>query len=235
MHPTEIIAMNESEAAPPCHDTRIDFFDRLARQWDSSEQDPAETIRQVERRAELLDLRPGEQLLEVGCGTGQLTGWLAERVHPGRVTAVDFSPEMIRKAAAKGIGADFRRADACNDDLGNAEYDAVLCFHSFPHFRDKAAALRNLARSLKPGGRLIVMHLNRRDEINEYHRGVGGAVGGDLLPDNQHFRQWLAEAGFAPPEIRDDENGFCLRTRLSLSATAGVKGQCLPTPKREVR
>ncbi len=207
--------MNTSTSTPSDADARIAFFDRLAAGWDHSEQDPAETIRQMERRAGQLGLRAGDRLLEVGCGTGQLTAWLAERVRPGRVTAVDFSPEMLRKAAAKGIDAEFRAADACRDDLGQAEYDVALCFHSFPHFRDQPAALRNLARCLKSGGRLIVMHLNGRDEINEFHRGVGGEIGGDLLPDDDCWREWLAAAGFSPPEINDAADGFFLQSRRS--------------------
>ena len=129
------------------------------------------------------------------------------------MTAIDFSPEMLRKAAAKGIDAEFSAADACGDDLGRAEFDAALCFHSFPHFRDQPAALRNLARCLKPGGRLIVMHLRGRDEINDFHRGVGGEIGGDLLPDDDRWREWLAAAGFDPPEISDGETGFFLQAR----------------------
>ncbi|MBN1393824.1 MAG: class I SAM-dependent methyltransferase [Pirellulales bacterium] len=197
-------------------DARIGFFDRLAHDWDGSEQDPVETVVQVERRAARLELRGGERLLEVGCGTGQLTGWLVERVAPGRVTAVDFSPEMLRKASEKGIGAEFRLIDVCGDELGRAEFDVALCFHSFPHFRDKPAALRNLARALKPRGRLMVMHLDRRDEINEFHRGVGGAIGDDLLPDDDLWREWLAEAGFDPPEISDGGDGFFLLARRGI-------------------
>ena len=68
---------------PPAADARIAFFDRLAAEWDHSEQDPADTIRQMERHAAQLGLRAGDRLLEVGCGTGQLTAWLVDRVRPG--------------------------------------------------------------------------------------------------------------------------------------------------------
>lgn len=169
----------------------------------------------MKRRAGQLDLRTGDCVLEVGCGTGQLTEWLVDRVRPGRVTALDFSPEMLRKAAAKGIDAAFRPADVCRDDLGRAEFDVALCFHSFPHFRDQPAALRNLARCLKPRGRLIVMHLHGRDEINAFHRGVGGEIGDDLLPRDAQWRDWLKAAGFDPPEISDGADGFFLQARIA--------------------
>ncbi len=60
----------------------------------------------------------GNALIEVGCGTGQLTRWLADRVRPGRVVAIDFSPRMIEKASAAG-GGEFRVADE------QVELDAV--------------------------------------------------------------------------------------------------------------
>jgi SAM-dependent methyltransferase len=191
-------------------DPRIAFFDHLAANWDDGEQDSADTLRRLEELAELLALRPGENLLEVGCGTGQLTGWLAHRVRPGRVVAIDFSPEMIQKASAKG-GGEFRVADVCQDDLGQAEFDVALCFHSFPHFRDQAMALQNLARCLKPGGRLIVMHLRGREAINAFHGSVGGAVGGDFLPTDDQFDAGLAEAGMKTVNRIDRQDLFFLQ------------------------
>jgi SAM-dependent methyltransferase len=185
--PTE---MNNTRIVDP----RIAFFDRLAANWDDEEQDSADTLRRLEELSDLLALRPGENLLEVGCGTGQLTGWLADRVRPGRVLAIDFSPEMIQKASVKEGSGEFRVADVCQDNLGQAEFDVALCFHSFPHFRDQAAALRNLARCLKPGGRLIVMHLRGREAINAFHGSVGGTVGADFLPSDDQWDVWLAEA-----------------------------------------
>ncbi len=193
------------------NDPRIGFFDGLAAGWDDSQEACGNTVEKLEGRARLLELRAGESVLEVGCGTGQLTGWLAAQVRPGRVVGVDFSPEMLHKARSKGIPATFRLADACQDGLGTAEFDLVLCFHSFPHFRDQPAALRNLARCLKPGGRLVVMHLHGRDEVNSFHHGVGGSIAHDFLPDEPQWQTWLEAAGFRPPQITDGPDGFFLR------------------------
>jgi ubiquinone/menaquinone biosynthesis C-methylase UbiE len=197
-------------------DPRIAFFDRLAATWDVEEQNPAETIRRLEALGDLLILRADENLLEVGCGTGQLTGWLAKQVGPGRVTAIDFSAAMIEKAQAKG-GGPFRTADVCQDDLGRSEFDVVLCFHSFPHFRDQSAALRNLAGCLKPTGRLIVMHLNGRDAINAFHGSVGGVVGGDFLPADDQWETWLAAAGLKLVKTIDREDLFFLQAEPVLN------------------
>ncbi len=203
--------MKTSAAATADVDPRIGFFDGLAEDWDATGQDLHKAVEGLERRAGMLELRSGERVLEVGCGTGRLTGWLAERVRPGRVVALDFSAEMLRQARSKNIPATFRLADVCRDDLGRAEFDLAFCFHSFPHFRDQAAALRNLARCLKPGGRLVVMHLAGRDEVNGFHHGVGGIIAGDFLPDETRWRDWLDAAGFCPPQICDGKDGFFLR------------------------
>jgi ubiquinone/menaquinone biosynthesis C-methylase UbiE len=200
-------------------DPRIAFFDRLASSWDDEEQDPAQTLNRLTELDEITAFRPGEDLLEVGCGTGQLTGWLADRVRPGRVVAIDFSAGMIEKASAKG-GGEFRVADACQGDLGTAEFDVALCFHSFPHFRDQAAALRNIARSLKPNGRLIVMHLCGRTAVNAFHAGVGGVVGADLLPTDGQFNTWLSQACMKAVRSIDRDDLFYLEARFDPPKTS---------------
>jgi ubiquinone/menaquinone biosynthesis C-methylase UbiE len=196
------------------NDPRIGFFDDIAHRWDISGQSPDDTLETVMRHSARLAFTPGLSVLEVGCGTGQLTAWIAEQVRPGRVVAIDFSRNMLHVAESKRIPAVFRLADVCQDDLGQAEYDVALCFHSFPHFRDQPAALRNLARSLKPNGRLLVMHLHPRHEVNAFHHGVGGTVAHDFLPDDQRWEAWLEAAGFDKPDIADGHDGFLLQASL---------------------
>lgn len=191
-------------------DPRMSFFDELACRWDQEGQSPAETVQRVSELARHLAIEPGEDVLEVGCGTGQLTRWLAEQASPGRVVAVDFAPAMVAMARAKGIPAEFRVADVCRDDLGTDCFDLVLCFHSFPHFRDHQAALRNLAGALKPGGRLVVMHLAGSAAINAFHSDVGGAVSGDHLPDAEAWPPLLAAAGLRLVSIIDRDDLFLL-------------------------
>ena len=192
-------------------DRRIAFFDELAPRWDTDGQNPTETVQRVAELAPQLGLTAGETVLEVGCGTGQLTGWLATQVAPGRVVAIDFAPSMVETARGKQIAAEFRVADVCHDDLGTGRFDVALCFHSFPHFRDQGAALKNLARALKPSGRLIVLHLSGSAEINAFHDQVGGAVAGDHLPCPHGWNTLLAAAGLVATETTDRPGLFLLK------------------------
>ena len=159
---------------------------------------------------DLLGLTPGQDLLEVGCGTGKTTGWLAAQMAPGRVTGLDFSPKMIEGARGKGINAEFRRADVCCDDLGQGLYDVTLCLHSFPHFRDQAAALCNLSGALKGQGRLIVMHMAGSRHINEFHAGIDGPVRGDRLPQADGWVDLLRQAEMKFVRLIDREDLFLL-------------------------
>jgi len=207
-------APHPGPAGPATPDPRIAFFDAHAPTWDRTGPDPAVTLRRLGELAARLALRPGQDLLEVGCGTGQITGWLAERVRPGRVVAADFSPAMLAQARARGVAAEFAHLDICRDEPGSRAFDVVLCFHAFPHFRDPTAALRQVARHLRSGGELLVLHLAGSAQLNAFHRQVGGPVGHDHLPAAAAWPALLGPAGLTLVEAEDREDLFFVRARL---------------------
>lgn len=199
-------------------DPRRTYFDNLADTWDEEGPSAEEMIRRLDDSTGLLRLRPDTTLLEVGCGTGKTTGWLAEQVHPGRVTALDFAPLMIDEARKKGIDADWLCLDVCSHKIPAGPFDVVLCFHCFPHFRDQPAALRNLVAAMKPDGRLIVMHLKGSRQINDFHASLQGAVQGDHLPEGEEWTPLLGNAGLVSTRHIDRDDLFFLETIRS-SAT----------------
>ena len=87
--------------ALPSVDPQVAFFDNLAHTWDTEEQNPEDIVRQLENLRDLLALCPGQNLLEVGCGTGYITRGLADCVRPGQITAIDFSEKMLNKARGR--------------------------------------------------------------------------------------------------------------------------------------
>jgi SAM-dependent methyltransferase len=110
----------------------------------------------------LLELRPGSECLDAGCGSGRHAGILAN--HSLRVTGIDLSPESIRRATEKyGHKADFQVWDMRKLFRPN-HFDAIFnLFSSFGYFRSEEEnqnMLFTLSQSLKPGGVFVMDYLN---------------------------------------------------------------------------
>jgi SAM-dependent methyltransferase len=108
----------------------------------------------------VLDPNAGERVLDIGCGCGQTTVALAQRVGPeGAVVGLDISRPMLKIARKRSLpdGAcrpDFREADAQSDDLGAAAFDAAFSRFGVMFFSDPIVAFANVRSALKPNGRI---------------------------------------------------------------------------------
>jgi ubiquinone/menaquinone biosynthesis C-methylase UbiE len=117
------------------------------------------------RLREILEPRPGERLLEIGPGTGYYTLDLATWVgDQGTVEVLDIQQQMldhtIRAARERGLwNVHPTRADAQDLDWDDDSFDAAILITVLGEIPDQDAALREIARVLKPGGRLIVGEL----------------------------------------------------------------------------
>jgi len=177
---------------------RTAFFDGIADQWDGWE-DLDTLERNLATSLEELGVGADERVLDVGCGTGNLTRALLERLSPaGRIFAVDLSPRMLELARRKITDprVSWHAADAGHLPLGDAACDRILCCSVWPHFDDRAAVAAELGRVLAPGGLLHVWHLIPREKVNAIHAGAGEAVRGDVLPPAAQTAALLAAAGF---------------------------------------
>lgn len=105
-------------------------------------------------------LRPGERVLDVACGSGLLTraAWRAVGLNGGEVVGTDISELMLAEAAERSPECRFVRADAQTlDRLVPVEhFDAVLCGLGLMYMPDPEAALATMARCLRPGGRMAI-------------------------------------------------------------------------------
>jgi 2-polyprenyl-3-methyl-5-hydroxy-6-metoxy-1,4-benzoquinol methylase len=126
-----------------------------------------------------LDLRPGMQILDFGCGPGRLTIPLAKAVGPtGTVTAFDLQPAMLARVRAKAAKAGLANIEhvqgaAGEGTLAAGRYDRAVLVTVLGEVPDKTALMRELFASLKPGGSLAVTeaiadpHFQTRTSVRE--------------------------------------------------------------------
>jgi len=112
------------------------------------------------RTYELLDARDGQRILEVGCGTGDDARKIAEKISPsGSLVAVDKSKALIDEARSrsrqKNDAVEFVVGDATNLDLESATFDACRIERTLIHIPEPAAAMSEIVRVLRPGGKLV--------------------------------------------------------------------------------
>ena len=180
------------------------FFDQRAAQWEVNCYPPPVRERLC-RLIDAFDVRPSERVLDVGTGPGVLIPYLRDRVGPrGQVCAMDLSLEMVRIARHKEFGprGGAVRADVLHLPFRSEGFDRVICFAAFPHFSDALAALTEMARVTRKGGRVVVAHLMSRDELARLHA-AQGAVAQDRLPEAARMSELFDRAGLRLPDIVD--------------------------------
>ncbi|MBL1077063.1 methyltransferase domain-containing protein [Nocardia sp. 2] len=158
--------------------------------------------RLVYRNLEVLqDLPPGTAVLDVPCGGGIALDALPHD-HRLRYIAADISPSMLERAEEKAdrlglTDIDFVEADIHRMPFSDGHFDLVLTLNGLHCLPDPAAAVRELARVLKPGGRLfgdcIVRGAHPRGTVAATAMGLAGVFGpGGTATD---LAQWFADAG----------------------------------------
>lgn len=194
---------------------RVPFFDALSDRWDGLE-DAATRAARLDAGLAALGLTPDERVLDVGCGTGNLTLALAGRLSArGRVLAIDLSERMLARARQKidDPRIEFERADVRQIPRAAASFDRVICFSSWPHFDDPLAVIGELRRVLVPRGHLHVWHMTSRDRINAIHAGGPPSIRGDVLAPASEVAALLSSEGFEVFETFDDDCRYLISGR----------------------
>jgi demethylmenaquinone methyltransferase/2-methoxy-6-polyprenyl-1,4-benzoquinol methylase len=145
------------------------MFDRVASNYDALNSVMTAGLhhRWRERAAGRAELKPGDSALDVCCGTGDLALELSSRVAPGgHVVGCDFSEPMLdlareKAASRQAQGVRFEWADALQMPYDGERFDAVTVGFGVRNLADLDRGLREMARVLKPGGRLVILEITQ--------------------------------------------------------------------------
>ena len=141
------------------------MFDRIAGVYDlmNSVMTAGMHHRWRARAAELAEVRPGDRVLDVATGTGDLALELAGRVMPGgEVVGSDFSEPMLARARAKGAGRPgvrFEHGDAMCLPYADEEFQAATVGFGARNFADLDRGIAEMARVVKPGGKVVILDI----------------------------------------------------------------------------
>ncbi|HSK96430.1 MAG TPA: methyltransferase domain-containing protein [Euzebyales bacterium] len=160
------------------------------------------------------DVRPGDHVVDIGCGTGRTTREAARAAGNGSALGVDVSAPALERArriaAAEGLrNITFAHGDAQSHRFSSAHFDLCISRFGTMFFTDPIAAFTNIGRALRPGARLVLLVWQDADR-NEWFTAVRQALAGstppsptdgDLEPfslaDPARTQRLLTAAGFA--------------------------------------
>jgi SAM-dependent methyltransferase len=174
-------------------------------------------------------LRPGETVVDLGCGGGLDVFLAAGKVGPtGKAIGIDMTDEMLelaRRNAAGRRNVEFHKATIDSLPLPDASVDCVISNCVINLAPDKPAVFREIVRVLKPGGRLAASDIALKQPLppeiaNDLMAYVGCVAGAILIDD---YRQGLTAAGFRTVEIVDTQKDLNV-----YSIVEGQSGCCTP-------
>jgi ubiquinone/menaquinone biosynthesis C-methylase UbiE len=185
---------NDEQAAVNEYDQTVSYYDAHIDWLFASFYEEEDRIRNA--MVDLLEISPSSRILEVAAGTGRDTCYIAARLNDrGTLYVQDIAATMVQAAQARleagkyGCGLRFFVSSASHLPFADGFFDAVYTFGGFNEFTDPAASLRELARVVKPGGKVVF---------------------GD-----EHVAPWLEDTEYA--EVIKTNNPIFRRTSLPLA------------------
>lgn len=181
------------------------MFDRIAGSYDRMNRVMTLGLDRSWRRRTVasLALRPGDRVLDLACGTGDLSADVARA--GGRPVGLDVSANMLRMAARRKAAPGLVRAGAEGLPFAPSSFDAVVSGFALRNFSDLAAALDEAARVLRPGGRMALLEVDTpsrallRAGHQVWFRSVVPLLG-RLLADRDAYRYLPDSVVYLPAE-----------------------------------
>ncbi len=185
-------------------DNRREYFESFADDWDKNF--TAEDLEFLTFLIDTFNLKSGNRVVDLGCGTGVLFDIIRRRVgDSGMVVGVDFSSRMAHKALQN---FPFRNCFAIDADveqlpLQSGYFHLAVSFASFAHFAHPDRVIAEVARVLQPGAPFHIIHLLGSRELARHHHHAGGPVAHDVLPSADKMNEMFRSAGFDRIDIVD--------------------------------
>jgi SAM-dependent methyltransferase len=177
----------------------------------------SELARYQQRLWEALDVRSGDRVLDIGCGTGQITRDAARAAAPGTALGIDVSEPMLtparQKAETEGLrNVDFVRGDAQVHAFPPEHFSLGVSRFGTMFFSDPVAAFANIGKALRPGARFVQLVWQAADR-QEWHTAIRAALspghaslpsaGAFTLADPYGVVDILTSAGFTAVDVVD--------------------------------
>ncbi len=194
---------------------RREYFEKIASEWEREHENAGANCGLAEL-TNRFDLQPRDKVLDAGCGSGRLLPYLLKAVGPaGLVVAADFAFQMVARARKKYAAPNliFLQADVIRMPLANNFFNRIILLALFPHLPEKAQALKEFYRLLKPGGKIFIAHTASRNEINKFHGRLVYPLCEDFLPEEEEMRKIILSANFEPIEFVDNSNLYLVAGR----------------------
>jgi demethylmenaquinone methyltransferase/2-methoxy-6-polyprenyl-1,4-benzoquinol methylase len=188
-----------------------DFFNDLAEQWDEKNNWDLDKIALM---LKLLYIKNGDAVLDVGTGTGVLAPFLLG--YTDNITAIDSAEKMVEVARRKfaDTAVKFVHGDVLEYPFEDASFDHIICYSVFPHFDDKPLAIAKLAKKLKPGGVLSVLHSASKEKINGVHVHTHSMdIKSDNLPPAQELAPCARDNGLREEIVIDNAEMYFFGAR----------------------
>lgn len=197
---------------------------------------PAITAHWANDLLDRLELRHGESVIDIACGTGVVARLAAQRGHTGRLVGIDLNSAMLATARTKSTGIEWLEGSALELPFDESSFDVVVCQLGLQFFPDRPLALKEMVRVLKPEGRAglsVFSAIERTPAAHALVQALDKYLGAEssrtkrsehLSCDAREVGDWAKQAGFDFVDVATVNKRFTFPSmldyvRIQLSAT----------------